>query len=52
VRFVDTDVLLYAVSRDAEERHKAELAIGLSMDETYRREVPVRDIVAPSGGAA
>jgi predicted nucleic acid-binding protein len=26
VRFVDTNVLLYAVSRDPQERHKAELA--------------------------
>jgi predicted nucleic acid-binding protein len=26
VRFVDTNILLYAVSRDPEERHKAELA--------------------------
>jgi predicted nucleic acid-binding protein len=29
VRFVDTNVLLYAVSRDPEERHKAERARGI-----------------------
>jgi predicted nucleic acid-binding protein len=29
VRFVDSNVLLYAVSRDPEERHKAERARGL-----------------------
>jgi len=29
VRFVDTNILLYAVSRDVEERHKAELARSL-----------------------
>lgn len=29
VRFVDTNVLLYAVSRDPEERHKAQLARNL-----------------------
>lgn len=29
MRFVDTNVLLYAISRDAEERHKAERARGI-----------------------
>jgi predicted nucleic acid-binding protein len=29
VRFVDTNILLYAVSRDPEERHKAERARGI-----------------------
>ncbi len=29
MRFVDTNILLYAVSRDPQERHKAEIARGL-----------------------
>jgi predicted nucleic acid-binding protein len=29
VRFVDTNILLYAASRDQEERHKAEVARGI-----------------------
>lgn len=41
VRFVDTNVLLYAVSRDPQERHKAELARAILADRDLALSVQV-----------
>jgi predicted nucleic acid-binding protein len=41
VRFVDTNILLYAVSRDREELHKAELARGLLTEKDLALSVQV-----------
>jgi predicted nucleic acid-binding protein len=41
VRFVDTNVLLYAVSRDPQERHKAERARGILADRDLALSVQV-----------
>jgi predicted nucleic acid-binding protein len=41
VRFADTNVLLYAVSRDPEERHKAERARGILAEQDLALSVQV-----------